>query len=128
MQPPIWGFLQPCLLLLLAEGPQHGYGLMDALAERKLLGAEVDVGNLYRTLRRMEAEGLVESAWSGPGRGPNKRVYQVTNRGTAVLRSWTETLEERTALMNRFLAEFHRVFGPGGEHRPVDGRDRDDFL
>ena len=114
MQPPIWGFLQPCLLLLLSEGPQHGYGLMDALAQRKLLGTEVDVGNLYRTLRRMEAEGLVESACSGPGRGPNKRVHQVTNRGTAVLRSWTETLEERTALMNRFLAEFHRVFEPGG--------------
>ena len=128
MQPPIWGFLQPCLLLLLSEGPQHGYGLMEALARRELLGAGVDVGNLYRTLRRMEAEGLVESGWSGPGRGPNKRVYRVTDRGTAVLRSWTETLEERTALMNRFLAEFHRVFGPGSGHHSVDARRRDDFL
>ena len=129
MQPPVWGFLQPCLLLLLSEGPQHGYSLMEALAQRRLLGAEVDVGNLYRTLRRMEAEGLVESAWSGPGRGPQRRVYRVTGRGVEILRSWAGTLEERTALMNRFLDEFHHVFGPNGGWRPPgDTHDRDDFI
>ena len=129
MQPPIWGFLQPCLLLLLSEGPQHGYSLMEALAQRRLLGAEVDVGNLYRTLRRMEAEGLVESAWSGPGPGPQRRVYRVTDRGVHILRSWAATLEERTALMNAFLDEFHRVFGHGeGMHPGGEAHDPDDFI
>ncbi len=127
MQPPVWGFLQPCLLLLLAEGPRHGYSLMEVLAVRGLLGGEVDVGNLYRTLRRMEAEGLVESTWSGPGARPHRRVYRVTSPGVEVLRAWTGTLEERTALMNRFLDEFHRVFGPSSG-APETKPDRDKFV
>lgn len=114
MQPPVWGFLQPCLLLILAEGPQHGYGMLEELGRRNLLGAEVDVGNLYRTLRKMEASGLVESAWSGPGAGPNKRVYRISSRGEEVLKRWAGALEQRTKLLNRFLDEFHRVYGPDG--------------
>lgn len=114
MQPPVWGFLQPCLLLLLSEGPQHGYSLIEELGKRKLLGGEVDIGNLYRTLRRMEGEGLVASAWSEPGSGPNKRVYQITPRGEELLRMWAGALEERTRLINRFLDEFHKAFGPEG--------------
>ena len=114
MQPPIWGFLQPCLLLILAEGPQHGYSLMEQLAARRLLGQDVDVGNLYRTLHRMEHEGLVENIRSEPGPGPKKRVYQITDQGQAVLQHWAGALEERTRTINRFLDEFHRVFGVEG--------------
>ncbi len=114
MQPPVWGFLQPCLLLVLTDGPKHGYSLMEQLSQRQLLGGEVDVGNLYRTLRRMEAEGLVLSNWSGPGPGPNKRVYQITPQGTEMVRRWAGALEQRTRLINRFLEQFHRSFGPEG--------------
>ena len=118
MQPPIWGFLQPCLLLILAEGPQHGYGMLEQLGQRKLLGGDVDVGNLYRTLRRMEAESLVESAWSEAGTGPNKRVYRITEPGRELLRRWAGALEQRTRLINRFLDEFHQVFGAEGAIEP----------
>ncbi len=111
MQPPIWGFLQPCLLLILSEGPQHGYSLMEELRRRKLLGGEVDVGNLYRTLRRMEAEGIVVLFSTGSGAGPNKRVYQITPRGEELLKGWAGALEQRTRVINRFLDEFHRVYG-----------------
>ena len=74
------GFLQPCLLLLLAEGPQHGYTLMEALNRQQLLDHDVDVGNLYRALRRMEHDGLVTSLWNTHERGPNKRVDQRSPR------------------------------------------------
>ncbi len=119
MQPPVWGFLQPCLLLILSEGPQHGYSMIEQLAARKLLGQDVDVGNLYRTLHRMEAAGLVESSWSERGVGPNKRVYQINERGREILQHWAGALEERTRLINRFLAEFHQVYGPDGGIKPA---------
>jgi PadR family transcriptional regulator, regulatory protein PadR len=118
MQPPMWGFLQPCLLLLLAEGPKHGYSLMEELGQRQLLGSDVDVGNLYRTLRRLEAEGLVESAWSEPGPGPNKRVYQITTTGREMLQQWAGAMEQRTSLINRFLGEYHRIFGSDAASPP----------
>jgi poly-beta-hydroxybutyrate-responsive repressor len=114
MQPPIWGFLQPCLLLLLSEGPKHGYSLIEELSARKLLGGDVDIGNLYRALRRMESEGLVEAAWTEPGPGPKKRVYRITSLGEQFLRGWAGALEQRVSLINRFLGEFHRVYGPEG--------------
>ncbi len=115
MQPPVWGFLQPCLLLVLAEGPNYGYSLIDELSKRKLINGDVDVGNLYRTLRRMEGEGLVESVMSDEGPGPNRRVYQITERGKQLLKYWAGTLEQRTRLINRFVDEFHRVFGEQSE-------------
>jgi PadR family transcriptional regulator, regulatory protein PadR len=53
-------FLRPILLLLLAEGPSHGYELLEQAAD---LGLErTDPGGLYRTLRAMEQEG-----WSSRG-------------------------------------------------------------
>jgi len=115
MQPPVWGFLQPCLLLVLAEGPNYGYSLIDELSKRKLINGDVDVGNLYRTLRRMEGEGLVQSTMSEEGPGPNRRVYLITERGKQLLKYWAGTLEQRTRLINRFVDEFHRVFGEQSE-------------
>ena len=127
MQPQMFGFLQPCLLLLLKEGPKHGYSLMEELGQRKLLGQDVDVGNLYRTLRRMEGEGLVESAWSEQDTGPNKRVYQITQYGEDSLMHWASALEQRTSLIYNFLTEFHRVVDqptkPGSSQEPFLGED-----
>lgn len=121
MPPQMWGFLQPCLLLLLKEGPKHGYSLMEQLSQRKLLGQDVDVGNLYRTLRRMEAEGLVESAWSEQDTGPNKRVYQITSFGEDGLMNWATALEQRTSLIYNFLTEFHRIVDrPGQPAKPAE--------
>ncbi len=53
-------FLRPCLLLLLREQPAHGYDLLERL--RPLGFARDDPGRLYRTLRALEREGLVERA------------------------------------------------------------------
>src|SRR5438552_3323064 len=67
-------FLEPALLLLLAERPLHGYELLDVLPE--LIGEQrVDVGNLYRVLRALEEEGIVSSEWSADLPGPAKRTY-----------------------------------------------------
>ena len=47
-------FAEPALLLLLSERPTHGYELLERLPA--LLAEErVDVGNLYRILRALEA-------------------------------------------------------------------------
>lgn len=111
MQPPIWGFLQPCLLLLLQEGPKHGYRLIEELAQRQLLGGGVDIGHLYRTLHKMEMMGLVELSGTERGNGPNKRIYQITEHGRELLKGWATMLEQHTSTINRFLNEYHRVFG-----------------
>jgi DNA-binding PadR family transcriptional regulator len=55
------GYLRPCLLLLIAEESAHGYDLLDRL---EALGTPaIDAGTLYRALRAMERDRLVESRW-----------------------------------------------------------------
>ena len=53
------------VLLLLRDGPKHGYELLERLPELSAGDGHIDLGNLYRLLRALEAEGLVSSAVAG---------------------------------------------------------------
>lgn len=70
-------FIEPCILLLLAEQNRNGYGLRDELIKVGL-ATELDFAYLYRTLRRMERVGLVVSDWAEQRTAPSKRLYRIT--------------------------------------------------
>src|ERR1700758_5714100 len=94
-------FVEPALLLLLRERPRHGYELIDLLPE--LAGGErVDVGNLYRFLRRLESDGIVESEWRGDLPGPAKRTYTLTPAGERLLDQWAGALRESREHVSAF--------------------------
>lgn len=96
-------FIEPAVLLLLAESPSHGYELAEAL-ESFLEDGRVDFGNLYRLLRSLESEGLVTSVWSEEAPGPLKRTYKITEEGSQLLDAWVESLragQERIASLLR---------------------------
>lgn len=93
--------LAPCLLLLLAEAPGHGYELMERL---KPLGFDWGgPGPIYRELRSLEAAGLVASAWSAPRAGPVPRVYELTDDGRDALDRCAGKVVSLAALLNQFL-------------------------
>jgi PadR family transcriptional regulator len=95
-------FAEPAVLILLAERPTHGYELLERLPE--LLGEErVDVGNLYRFLRALEAEGVVTSEWSAELPGPAKRTYALTDDGRALLDAWIDALGGLRGGLDEFL-------------------------
>jgi DNA-binding PadR family transcriptional regulator len=101
-------FVEPAVLLLLAEGPSHGYELADAL-EGLLEEGRVDFGNLYRLLRSLEGEGLVASSWSEDAPGPLKRTYELTAEGSALLGAWAESLGSSQARIARVLRRYEAV-------------------
>jgi DNA-binding PadR family transcriptional regulator len=74
------------VLLSLAGGPRHGYGIMKEAAHRS--GQEVipDVGTLYRALRRMTEEQLIEPVDPPPGEGedPRRKHYAITPFGRRI--------------------------------------------
>jgi len=95
-------FQVAALLLLLSERPAHGYDLLERLPS--LLGDErVDVGNLYRVLRRLEEQGLVSSEWDEAVPGPAKRTYELTDAGREALERWAASLAETRDRIDRFL-------------------------
>src|ERR671937_974764 len=100
-------FVEPSLLLLLRERPVHGYELIERLPELAGEG-RVDVGNLYRLLRRLEEEGIVQSEWSAELPGPAKRTYELTTEGRRLPERWAEALRELQALVQAFLDRYDR--------------------
>ena len=95
---------EPVLLMLVSEGPTHGYELLERLPP--LVGEErVDVGNLYRNLRALEDEGLVSSEWRADLPGPTKRTYTLTDDGRAVLAAWLDSLDGLRESLGTFLRD-----------------------
>jgi PadR family transcriptional regulator len=97
-------FVEPSLLLLLRERPLHGYELLERIPE--LGEGRVDIGNLYRLLRRLEDEGLVRSEWSADLPGPAKRTYELTAEGRRLLDRWAEALGEAQQTIAGFLKRY----------------------
>jgi PadR family transcriptional regulator len=97
-------FVEPSLLLLLRERPLHGYELLERIPE--LGEGRVDIGNLYRLLRRLEDEGLVRSEWSADLPGPAKRTYELTTQGRRLLDRWAEALAEAQGTIGNFLKRY----------------------
>ena len=115
---PMWGLVQPAVLLVLSEGPQHGYALLEALQARGYLPGKADVGNLYRGLRRLEKSGAVTSEWvrqSGPG--PSRRTYQITDQGRQLLYQDALALADRAGVIAKLLNEYRRLYPTGPDGR-----------
>jgi PadR family transcriptional regulator, regulatory protein PadR len=103
-------FVEPALLLLLRERPAHGYELIESLGELAP-GLRVDMGNLYRSLRAMEAEGLVRSEWDAKAPGPAKRRYELTAAGRRLLDEWAAALGRTRDRIEMFLGRYEKGDG-----------------
>lgn len=97
-------FIRPCILLLVKEGGAHGYDLLEKLSELGL--PKSDPGGLYRTLRWMEREGLVQSWWVTSDVGPPRRSYQLTAEGEDWLHAWAGALRESRRIVSGFLRRY----------------------
>ena len=97
-------FLRPCLLLLLREQPAHGYELLERLRTFSFEGS--DPGGLYRSLRKLEEEGLVRSAWEQSSTGPARRIYEITRAGMEELHRWAKGLAEARGTLDTFLGRY----------------------
>jgi DNA-binding PadR family transcriptional regulator len=71
-------------------------------------GHRVDMGNLYRTLRALEAEGLVASEWDAAAPGPAKRRYELTAAGERLLDDWAAALGRTSDRIQEFLRRYEK--------------------
>jgi PadR family transcriptional regulator, regulatory protein PadR len=100
VRPRNW--LVPVILLSLREWNSYGYELMERTAA---FGFEaMNPGTLYRTLRQMEKEGVVESKWETSKGGPARRMYTITDAGEAYLDFWAQALEQYRRNMDVFFS------------------------
>lgn len=103
-------WLVPVVLLSLREWNSYGYEIMQ---RSRMFGFEaMNPGTLYRTLRRMEKDGVVESSWETSGDGPARRMYTITGSGEAQLGVWMESLGR----YQQSVEDFIRLYGGKTPH------------
>lgn len=88
------------VLLSLVDGERHGYGIVQEIAERSSARLQLEPGNLYRTLRYMLDEALIESSDRRPPPGQDderRRYYRITRFGQRVAAAEAARLVELVA-------------------------------
>jgi DNA-binding PadR family transcriptional regulator len=77
------------VLLALAAGDRHGYGIIQDVEARTDGALRLSAGTLYGTIARLLEQGLVVEAQRRPRTGddPRRRYYRITPFGTAVARA-----------------------------------------
>ena len=95
------------VLLSLATGNRHGYGVIKDVEERTSGHVVLEAGTLYAAIKRMKDVGWIEDAPSPAGADRRRRTYGITDRGRAVLRSEARRLESMIS-----WARDARVIGP----------------
>ena len=83
------------------DDEKYGYALINQLEEN---GLEIDQGTLYPLLRRLEAQGLLDSKWNVEGSRP-RRYYVINKTGKAVLKELVMEWRSLSKSMERLLAD-----------------------
>src|SRR5215212_7867086 len=78
------------LLALLREGPKYGLQLRQEFEAGTGEVWELNVGQVYTTLQRLERDGLVEAAEDANDDGPQK-AFRITEEGASELETWLRT-------------------------------------
>src|SRR5688572_13190805 len=75
------GTLDLLVLQTLIWGPQHGYGIAQAIRANSSDVLQVDTGSLYPALHRLERQRLISASWKVSENKQRTRVYRLTAAG-----------------------------------------------
>lgn len=87
---------------------QYGYSLLKLLSDQ---GLDVDQGTLYPLLRRLEAQGLLQSIWKLEEARP-RRYYVISPEGKDLLPKLKSEWNNIVTMMNAMLTQ-------GDNHEPA---------
>jgi PadR family transcriptional regulator PadR len=114
----------PLLTLhLLAEGPEHGYGLMERIAQMTGDIMPVNSNTMYPLLRRLEERGFIVGEWEHPDRR-SRRTYRITASGIARYHQIKARMKPH---LDRLIVAVRRLYGAmfavqGGRGRTKSAR------
>lgn len=96
------------IMLSLASGEQHGYGIMQEVLNRSMGRVRLWPATLYGSIKRLVEAGLIEESAERPAPeldDARRRYYRLTPLGKQVLNAECERLQElvRTIQVQRSL-------------------------
>jgi PadR family transcriptional regulator, regulatory protein PadR len=106
--------VHPVVMMVLARGPLHGYGIVQEAARTPILaGDRPDRTGVYRVLRGLEKQGYVVSLWELSENGPARKSYRLTPKGNECLARWIETLENYHRATGKLLSDVRKAWSEG---------------
>src|SRR6185436_4827510 len=98
------GTLDLLILQTLQWGPQHGYGIAQAIRASSSEVLQVDTGSLYPALHRLERRKWIAAAWKVSDNKQRTRVYRLTAEGRRQLASerskWAQLVEAMAGILD----------------------------
>jgi PadR family transcriptional regulator, regulatory protein PadR len=98
------GTLDLLVLQTLRWGPQHGYGISQAIRASSGDILRVDTGSLYPALHRLEGECWIAASWKVSDNKQRVRVYRLTAAGRKQLVSersrWAQLSDAIAGVLN----------------------------
>ena len=98
------GTLDLLILQTLQWGPQHGYGVAQAIRANSSDVLQVDTGSLYPALHRLERRKWIAASWKVSDNKQRTRVYRLTAGGRRQLLSerskWAQLVEAMGGILN----------------------------
>jgi PadR family transcriptional regulator len=101
--------VETLILTMLTAGERHGYGIRQDILDHSEGRIELEAGGLYRYIRRLESDGLIEPASTRRSASEDQRRihYRLTTAGRRVLAA--EMLRMRELVR---IAESRRIISP----------------
>jgi len=103
------GTLDMLVLQTLQWGPQHGYGISQAIRANSGEALRVDTGSLSPALHRLEGEGWIAASWKVSENKQRVRVYRITAAGKKHLLSERSRWEQLSEAIAGVLSPLRKV-------------------
>ncbi len=124
------GFLQSFILLILQDGPLHGYMIIKRI-KTKTRFWKPSAGTIYPTLKLMEEKGLIRMK-----KVNNRKVYYLTSKGKKIAKEVKDIETIMREKMGKILSEIlqldqstiKRFFAPKKRTPPIFVQIRKIFL
>jgi DNA-binding PadR family transcriptional regulator len=105
----VMGLLRPSILIQLSKADQHGYALLEGVEDFNFDVDHVDPSLIYRTLRKMEEDQLLESYEGEDSLGPKRKIYHILPKGEKYLAEMVQGLEQRKLEIENLLSAYQTI-------------------
>ena len=99
-------YIQPSILMSLLSGESYGYEMIQQIGGYGFVKGDAPPGMIYRHLRQMEDDQLVQSRWEAEGTGPARRVYAITPAGREELEAWVDYMQRQATTLADFVKRY----------------------
>jgi DNA-binding PadR family transcriptional regulator len=99
----IRGHIDTIVLSLLRPRDRYGYEICKLVREKSGGEYELKEPSMYSTIRRLEAQKLIEAYWGDETLGARRKYYRITPEGTGLLDQNLKNWEFAKKIIDRLL-------------------------